>query len=79
MKVDGTIKSSREVMRSMSSLIELPELKQTMQELTNEMIKMGIIEGKIAKNIVNRGHLCLDLGLICVNEIINFVSILIKY
>ena len=44
MKLAGSIKSSTDVMKSMSSLMKLPELQKTMQEMSKEMMKMGIIE-----------------------------------
>ncbi len=44
MKLVGSIQSSTEVMKAMSSLMRLPELQQTMQNMSKEMMKMGIIE-----------------------------------
>jgi charged multivesicular body protein 3 len=44
MKLAGSIKSSTDVMKSMSSLMKLPELQRTMTEMSKEMMKMGIIE-----------------------------------
>ncbi len=44
MKLAGSMKSSTEVMKSMSNLMKLPELQKTMTELSKEMMKAGIID-----------------------------------
>ncbi len=44
MKLAGSIKSSTDVMKSMSGLMKIPEMQRTMQEMSKEMMKMGIIE-----------------------------------
>ena len=44
MKLAGSIKSSTDVMKAMSNLIKLPELQRTMQSLSKEMMKAGIID-----------------------------------
>ncbi len=51
MKIAGSMKSSTEVMKSMSSLIKLPELQKTMQEMSKEMMKTGIIDELITDAI----------------------------
>jgi charged multivesicular body protein 3 len=47
MKIAGSMKSSTEVMKSMSTLIKIPEMQKTMQELSKEMMKAGIIDEMI--------------------------------
>ncbi len=44
MKLAGALKSSTEVMKAMSNLVKLPELQKTMQSLSKEMMKAGIID-----------------------------------
>lgn len=48
MKIAGAMKSSTDVMKSMSSLFKIPELQRTMQELSKEMMKAGIIDEMIS-------------------------------
>ena len=43
-KIEGSIKASVGVMRSVNQLIRLPELAGTMQELSVELMKAGIVE-----------------------------------
>lgn len=43
-RVAGAMESSAEVMKSMQALIKIPEIQQTMQEMSREMMKAGIIE-----------------------------------
>lgn len=51
MKIAGSMKSSTEVMKAMSSLMKLPELQKTMQEMSKEMMKMGIIDELINETV----------------------------
>ena len=44
LRVAGSIQKSTEVMKSMQALVKVPEVAQTMQELSREMMKAGIIE-----------------------------------
>jgi len=44
LKVTGALQTSTEVMQSMQSLVKLPEVQKTMQELSREMMKAGILE-----------------------------------
>ncbi|OQR70692.1 charged multivesicular body protein 3-like [Tropilaelaps mercedesae] len=44
LRVAGSLQKSTDVMRSMQSLVKVPEVAQTMQELSKEMMKAGIIE-----------------------------------
>ena len=47
----GAIKSSTEVMQSMSSLMKLPELQKIMGDLSKEMMKSGIIDEMVQESI----------------------------
>nr|XP_042896997.1 charged multivesicular body protein 3 isoform X2 [Parasteatoda tepidariorum] len=44
LRVAGSIEKSTEVMKSMQNLLKLPEISKTMQEMSKEMMKAGIIE-----------------------------------
>jgi len=43
-KIEGSIRTSTGIMKDVNSLVRLPELVGTMQELTRELTKAGIIE-----------------------------------
>ncbi|GAB6032156.1 Charged multivesicular body protein 3 [Chamberlinius hualienensis] len=43
-KLAGSLQKSTEVMKSMNSLVRIPEVQATMTELSKEMMKAGIIE-----------------------------------
>lgn len=43
-KIEGSIRASVGIMKDVNSLIRLPELAGTMQELSTELMKAGIIE-----------------------------------
>ncbi|KAK0652172.1 Snf7-domain-containing protein [Cercophora newfieldiana] len=43
-KIEGSIKASVTVMKEVNSLVRLPQLAGTMQELSRELMKAGIIE-----------------------------------
>jgi charged multivesicular body protein 3 len=43
-KIQGSIKTSTGIMKEVNSLVRLPELTGTMQELSQELVKAGIIE-----------------------------------
>jgi charged multivesicular body protein 3 len=43
-KIQGSIKASTGIMKEVNSLVRLPELTGTMQELSQELVKAGIIE-----------------------------------
>jgi len=43
-KIEGSIRASVGIMHNVNSLIRLPELAGTMQELSDELMKAGIIE-----------------------------------
>lgn len=44
LRVAGSLAKSTEVMQAMQRLIRVPEVAQTMQEMSKEMMKAGIIE-----------------------------------
>lgn len=44
MRVAGSLAKSTEVMQAMQRLVRVPEVAHTMQELSKEMMKAGIIE-----------------------------------
>lgn len=44
LRVAGSLQKSTEVMQAMQSLIRIPEVAHTMQEMSKEMMKAGIIE-----------------------------------
>jgi charged multivesicular body protein 3 len=43
-KIEGSIKTSTGIMRDVNTLVRLPELTGTMRELSQELVKAGIIE-----------------------------------
>ncbi|KAJ8928463.1 hypothetical protein NQ314_018968 [Rhamnusium bicolor] len=44
LRVAGSLQKSTEVMTAMQRLVRIPEVAQTMQEMSKEMMKAGIIE-----------------------------------
>lgn len=50
-KIEGSIKASATIMRDVNSLVKLPELTGTMRELSNELMKAGIIEEMVGDMI----------------------------
>ncbi|KAI0875738.1 Snf7-domain-containing protein [Hypoxylon argillaceum] len=54
-QLEGTIRASVGVMQDVNSLIRLPELAGTMQELSVELIKAGIIEEMVGENLPQDG------------------------
>lgn len=44
MRVAGSLAKSTEVMQAMQRLVRVPEVAQTMQDMSKEMMKAGIIE-----------------------------------
>eukprot|EP01023_Acetabularia_acetabulum_P020132 TRINITY_DN2037_c0_g2_i2.p2 TRINITY_DN2037_c0_g2~~TRINITY_DN2037_c0_g2_i2.p2 ORF type:complete len:221 (+),score=34.96 TRINITY_DN2037_c0_g2_i2:88-750(+) len=50
-KVSGTLSKSTEVMQQVQELIKFPELMKSMQEMSKEMMKFGVIEEMIADTI----------------------------
>ncbi|XP_063709530.1 charged multivesicular body protein 3 [Culicoides brevitarsis] len=47
LRIAGSLQSSTEVMQAMHSLVRLPEISQTMREMSMEMTKAGILEEMI--------------------------------
>lgn len=43
-KIEGSIKASTGIMKNVNSLVRLPELTGTMRELSQELVKAGVIE-----------------------------------
>jgi charged multivesicular body protein 3 len=43
-KIEGSLKASTSIMKDVNTLVRLPELTGTMQELSQELMKAGIIE-----------------------------------
>ncbi|CAK7204423.1 Vacuolar protein-sorting-associated protein 24 [Sporothrix eucalyptigena] len=50
-KIEGSIKASVGVMRDVNQLIRLPELAGTMQELSVELMKAGIVEEMVNETL----------------------------
>jgi len=52
-KIEGSIKSSVGIMRSVNQLVRLPQLTGTMSELSRELLKAGIIEEMVDDTLAN--------------------------
>lgn len=50
-KIEGSLKASTGIMKDVNTLIRLPELTGTMQELSQELMKAGIIEEMVGDAI----------------------------
>ncbi|MCJ1231305.1 Vacuolar protein-sorting-associated protein 24 [Toensbergia leucococca] len=50
-KIEGSIKASTGIMKDVNSLIRLPELTGTMRELSQELVKAGIIEEMVGDSL----------------------------
>ena len=50
-KIEGSIKASTGIMRDVNSLVRMPELTGTMRELSEELMKAGIIEEMIGDTL----------------------------
>lgn len=50
-RVAGSLQSSTEVMKAMQNLVRLPEISQTMREMSMEMTKAGILEEMIEETM----------------------------
>ncbi|KAL1839604.1 hypothetical protein VTJ49DRAFT_1307 [Mycothermus thermophilus] len=48
-KIEGSIKASVGIMRDVNALIRLPQFAQTMQELSVELMKAGVIEEMVGE------------------------------
>jgi len=52
-KINASIKSSVGIMKDVNSLVRLPELTGTMRELSQELVKAGIIEEMVGDSMPN--------------------------
>ncbi|KAH0541995.1 hypothetical protein FGG08_003544 [Glutinoglossum americanum] len=50
-KIEGSIRASTGIMKDVNSLVRLPELTGTMRELSQELVKAGIIEEMVADSL----------------------------
>lgn len=52
-KIEGSIKNSTSIMKDVNTLVRLPELTGTMRELSQELVKSGIIEEMMEDSMPN--------------------------
>jgi charged multivesicular body protein 3 len=52
-KIEGSIKRSTGIMKDVNTLVRLPELTGTMRELSQELVKAGIIEEMVSDTLDN--------------------------
>jgi charged multivesicular body protein 3 len=52
-KIEGSIKNSVGIMKDVNMLVKLPELTGTMRELSQELVKAGIIEEMVEDSLPN--------------------------
>ncbi|KAL9619972.1 MAG: hypothetical protein Q9160_005441 [Pyrenula sp. 1 TL-2023] len=52
-KIEGSLKASTGIMKDVNALVRLPELTGTMQQLSQELMKAGIIEDMVGDTIPN--------------------------
>jgi len=52
-KIEGSIKASVGIMKDVNMLVRLPELTGTMRELSQELVKAGIIEEMVGDSLPN--------------------------
>ncbi|KAI0202662.1 Snf7 family protein [Astrocystis sublimbata] len=50
-KIEGSIKASVGIMKDVNTLVRLPEMRHTMQELSVELMKAGVIEEMVEENL----------------------------
>jgi charged multivesicular body protein 3 len=50
-KIEGSIRSSVGIMKDVNTLVRLPELTGTMRELSQELVKAGIIEEMVGDSL----------------------------
>lgn len=53
-KIEGSIKASTAIMKDVNTLVRLPELTGTMRELSQELMKAGIIEEMVGDTLDNQ-------------------------
>lgn len=56
-KIEGSIKASVGIMKDVNTLVRLPELTGTMRELSQELMKAGIIEEMVGDSLPDDGLL----------------------
>ena len=52
-KIEGSLKASTGIMKDINTLVRLPELTGTMRELSQELMKAGIIEEMVGDTLPN--------------------------
>ena len=52
-KIEGSIKASTGIMKDVNTLVRMPELTGTMRELSQELVKAGIIEEMVGDALPN--------------------------
>lgn len=50
-KIEGSIKASVGIMKDVNTLVKLPEISGTMRELSQELVKSGIIEEMVGDSL----------------------------
>lgn len=50
-KIEGSIKNSVGIMKDVNTLVKLPEISGTMRELSQELVKAGIIEEMVGDSL----------------------------
>lgn len=50
-KIEGSLKASTSIMKDVNTLVRLPELTGTMRELSQELVKAGIIEEMVGDSL----------------------------
>lgn len=50
-KIEGSLKASTGIMKAVNSLVRLPELMGRMRELSQELVKAGIIEEMVGDSL----------------------------
>lgn len=50
-KIEGSLKASTGIMKDVNSLVRMPELTSTMRELSQELVKAGIIEEMVGDSL----------------------------
>lgn len=50
-KIEGSLKASTSIMKDVNTLVRLPELTGTMRELSQELVKAGIIEEMVGDTL----------------------------
>lgn len=50
-KIEGSLRASTSIMKDVNTLVKLPELTSTMRELSQELVKAGIIEEMVGDSL----------------------------